>query len=114
MEIRSILEHENLIAVDNTEISEHFIEKLSHQHHVMLVCDVSENISDNDRVEYIKSLAAAGIINEANVSKIVADKSLIIIAPFLTQGVANEEYRRIKHAQHFVTMYVDGEAQTTC
>ncbi len=114
MDIRTRLEHLNLIPVSEELLNDEIISEISKENPIVLVCDVSERTDSNGRLEYIKALAEAGIIGEEEIRPVMEDNSLVIIVPFHTMEIADQVYRRIKHATHFVAMYVDGRVQPGC
>jgi endonuclease III len=109
MDIRAELEHENLKVFSKEEFSQQAIADLSDNYHVLLACDISSRADDAERREYARALMQSGIITDEEMEKILAEESIVIVIPFHSLEIAEQTYRRIPHASHFVVMYLDGE-----
>ena len=109
MDIRSELEHANLIATDKDALTNEKIKELSQEYHVLIVCDITKGSDEEERKTYVKALETAGIITAEQVDAVFADESIIIIVPFHSLQIAEQTYRLIPHATHFVKMLLDGE-----
>jgi hypothetical protein len=75
----------------------------------LLVCDVAKGPDEQTRRSYVDGLVHAEIVSEDQMDAVLADESLVIVIPLHTLQVATEIYRRIQHASHFVSIWVDGK-----
>jgi len=115
MDIKMELEHENLKVFSKDEFTQQAIADLSGDYHVLLACDLSSRADDSERREYVKALVRSGVLTDEEMEKILAEESIIVVIPFHSQEIAEQTYRRIPHASHFVSMYLDGEVYSaTC
>lgn len=114
MDIRTELEHENLIAIGRESVTDELIQNLSADHHVLLVCDASESPDEETRRSYIQALADADIIAKEQVEPVLAETDMVIIVPVHTLEIAERLYRSIDHASHFVRIFLDGRPYATC
>ena len=83
------------------------VDKFSKENKVLMVLDFS-GLCDEDKEKYIKAVEAADILTKEQLENTLNNGALIITIPYFTINVATEEYRKIKHARHFVTLWVDG------
>lgn len=108
MSIHTELEHANYVAVDKSELNDEVISGLSRDYRVLLVCDLAKGPDEARRRSYADALVVADLISREQEELIIEEESLQIIIPLHTLQVATEIYRRIPHASHFVSMYLDG------
>lgn len=113
MDIRSELEHANLIVTDRDKLNDELIKELSQDHHVLMICDIGLAKDSDERRKYVDALAKADIISKEQVDEVMADESLLIIVPFHSLTIAERQYRNIPHASHFVSMILDGQEYST-
>lgn len=90
-----------------SELNDEVIADLSNEYHVLMVCDLSKG--EEDREKNLKALVAAELIPQDAVEGILQEDSLVAIIPFHSMQIAEQDYRRIAHASHFVKMYLDGQ-----
>ncbi|MHB1001353.1 MAG: hypothetical protein ACYC27_19105 [Armatimonadota bacterium] len=113
MDIRSELEHANVITMDRDNLTDDIIKELSEEHSVLLICDIGLAEDADKRNQYVDALATANIISEDHVEGVMADESILIIVPLFTLEIAERLYRQIPHASHFVSIRLDGEVYST-
>jgi hypothetical protein len=109
VDIRTELEHANVKVMPKSELNDDVIAELSKEYHVLMVCDLSKGDAEENRAKNLKALVAAELIPQDAVEGILAEDSLMIVIPFLSMQIAEQDYRRIAHASHFVKMYLDGK-----
>lgn len=109
VDIRSELEHANYKVYDKGALTQQVIDDLSKEYSILLVCDVAKREDGQDRETFVKSIAKAGIISDEQVDAVMADESLEIVVPLHTEQIAMDLYRKIPHASHFVTIWMDGK-----
>ncbi|HAH88100.1 MAG TPA: hypothetical protein DCL60_12105 [Armatimonadetes bacterium] len=112
MDIKIELEQENLKVFRKDEFTKQVIADLSNNYHVLLACDLSSRADSAERQEYAQALIHGGIITDEGKERVLAEESIIIVVPFFSLEIAEQTYRRIPHASHFVTVYLDGEPYT--
>ena len=83
------------------------VNKFSKENKVLMVLDFSGHC-DEDKEKYIKSAKAANIITEEQIQNTLNRGALIIVIPYFTTNIAIQDYRKIKHATRFVSLWVDG------
>jgi len=113
LDIRSQLEHANLIPVESSTLTPEMIRDLSQEFSVLLVCDIAKNPNNAQRSEYVKALVDGDVISTELMDGVLADETLVIIVPFHTLQIAERTYRNIDHASHFVTVWLDGAPYIT-
>lgn len=82
---------------------------LGSQHNVLLICDLAADKSEKSIIEYTKALEKAGILDSENSAGIQTPELQLVVVPFNSLPMAEEAYRGIPHASHFVTLWVDGQ-----
>ncbi len=107
--VKADLESHNLKMVGARQLVSLAIEALCVDHPVMLVCDLGAAGDSDTRQEYVTSLVKADVLNSEHVEKATSNDTQLVVLPFLTLTIAENVYRQIAHASHFVTMWVDGE-----
>ncbi|MHB1457942.1 MAG: hypothetical protein ACYC0V_13615 [Armatimonadota bacterium] len=113
MDIRTELEHANVLTFDRDGLTDEVIKQLSQEHKILVICDFGKAVDNNERIKYIKALEDASVITNEQIEDVDADKSLAIVVPFHSLQMAERLYRNIPHASHFVSMQVDGEQYST-
>ena len=83
------------------------VEKFSKENKVLMVLDFS-GLCDEDKANYIKSVENADILTKEQLDHTLKNGALLIVIPYFTINVATNEYRKIKHARHFASLWVDG------
>ena len=83
------------------------VDKFSKENKVLMVLDFS-GLCDENKSKYIKSIQTANILTEEQLENTLNRGALIIVIPYFTTNIAIEDYRKIKHARHFVSLWVDG------
>ena len=83
------------------------VDKFSKENKVLMVLDFS-GLCDEDRSKYIKSTESANILTNEQLQNTLNSGALIIVIPYFTTNIAVQDYRKIKHATRFVSLWVDG------
>ncbi len=84
------------------------VEKHSGGCKTLLVIDLSGADAEK-RDKYLGAVRAAGVLTEEQIDNMEKNGALVAAVPFYTMSFASEAYRRIKHARHFVSLWVDGK-----
>lgn len=84
------------------------VDKFSKENKVLMVFDFS-GLCDEDKNSYIKAVENSNILTETQITDTLDKGALLIVVPYFTINVAIEDYRKIKHARHFVTIWQDGQ-----
>lgn len=96
-----------VLIMTNKNLIDIAVAKFSKENKVLLVLDFS-GLCDEDKAEYIKAVEQAKILTEEQINSTLDNGALLIIIPYFTINIASEEYRKIKHARHFASLWVDG------
>lgn len=113
VDIRTELEHANVLTFDRDGLTDEVIKQLSQEHKILVICDFGRAADGNERIKYIKALEDASIITGEQIDSVNADQSLAIVVPFHSMQMAERLYRNIPHASHFVSISQDGEKYST-
>ncbi len=106
---REVLSSGNdILLMTGRDIVNAAVEKCSKEYKTLLVIDLS-GADPAARKEYIRAVKAAEVVAEDKLSESEDKGAMLIAVPFYTVSFAAEAYRRIKHARHFVTLWVDGK-----
>lgn len=84
------------------------VEKFSKENKVLLVLDFS-GLCDEDKAKYIKSVEQTQILTPEQLKNTIGNGALLIVIPYFTINMATEDYRKIKHARHFASLWADGK-----
>ena len=82
---------------------------LGNENKVLLICDISEAKCEEDRKKYINSLNTADLLDGHDAAGVSLPDLQIVVVPFNSLQVAEDVYRSIPHASHFVSLWVEGE-----
>lgn len=82
---------------------------LGTEHKVLLICDIAGNKSEEQVQGYIDALEIADVLDSDNSELLNIPHLQLIVVPFKSLSVAEEVYRNIPHATHFVTFWLDGK-----
>lgn len=84
------------------------VEKFSKDYKTLLVIDLS-GADDAAKADYLDAVKAADVVTEEQIANVTEKGAVLIAVPYYTISFAAESYRRIRHARHFVTLWVDGK-----
>lgn len=82
---------------------------LGAEHKVLLICDLAGNKCNEEVQEYIDALEIADVLDTQDAAKLTIPDLQLVVVPFNSLYIAEEVYRGIPHATHFVTLWVDGQ-----
>ena len=82
---------------------------LGSEHKVLLICDLGGGKCAEEIQEYIDAMEIADLLDAQDSAKLAIPDLQLVVAPFKSLYVAEEIYRNIPHATHFVTLWVDGQ-----
>jgi hypothetical protein len=106
---REVLTSSNdVMIMTGRDVLEAAMEKCSRDHKALLVIDLS-GADSAARADYLGAVKAAEVVTDEQLSDSLSGGAAVIAVPFYTVSFAAEAYRRIKHARHFVTLWVDGK-----
>lgn len=97
-----------ILIMTSKDIINAAVEKYSKEHKALLVFDFS-GVSDDEKADYMKSIEKADILTREQMDSTFDKGAVLIVIPFYTIQIAAEEYRKIKHARHFATIWLDGK-----
>ncbi len=83
------------------------VDKFSKENKVLMVLDFSGH-SNEDKAKYMDLVKAANILTEEQTENALKSGALIIVIPYFTTNIAIQDYRKIKHATRFISLWVDG------
>ncbi|MBQ7257672.1 MAG: hypothetical protein IJS60_08275 [Abditibacteriota bacterium] len=83
------------------------VDKFSKENKVLMVLDFSGH-SIEDKAKYLDLVKSANILTEEQTENARSTGALIIVIPYFTTNIAIQDYRKIKHATRFISLWVDG------
>ena len=98
----------DVLIMTNKNLIKVAVEKFSKENKVLLVLDFS-GCCDENKATYIEAVKQADVLTEEQLNDTLSNGALLIVIPFFTIQVAADEYRKIKHARHFATLWADGQ-----
>lgn len=84
------------------------VEKFSKENKVLLVLDFS-GLCDEDKAKYINAVKQSDVLTEKQLTDTLENGALLIVVPYFTVNAAVNDYRKIKHASHFASLWADGK-----
>ena len=83
------------------------VDKFSKENKVLMVLDFSGHCNE-DKAKYIESIKSANILTDEQIQNTQNTGARVIVIPYFTTNIAIQDYRKIKHATRFVSLWVDG------
>jgi len=97
-----------ILIMTSKDIINATVEKYSKEYNALLVFDFS-GANDDEKQKYMKSIEKADILTREQMDDTFEKGAVLIVIPFYTIQIAAGEYRKIKHARHFATIWLDGK-----
>ncbi|MFQ3548671.1 MAG: hypothetical protein SNJ70_02825 [Armatimonadota bacterium] len=88
------------------------VKAFTEDYHVLLVCDIGICKRNPEWKTYPEALVEADLLTSEDIKKIEDEDLQLVVIPFHSLHIAEDVYRQIPHASHFVSVYVDGELYT--
>ena len=98
----------DVLIMTSKDIVNAAVEKYSKEYKALLVLDFS-GADDAEKQEYIDAVKKTDLLTFEQIENTFSRGAVLIVIPFFTIQIAAEEYRKIKHARHFVTIWLDGK-----
>lgn len=82
---------------------------LGSKNKVLLICDVGDAKCEEETRKYVDALNTAELMGGQDAAEKTISDLQIVVIPFNSLQVAEDVYRSIPHASHFVSLWVEGE-----